>query len=82
MEVLTYAVIVVLVLIGIVLFVVLPAVGIWKALPEIRRMLHAPRVRPEDAPINTSRAITRAADRADVHRIRPRDRSERPDRAT
>jgi hypothetical protein len=72
--------IVVLVLLGVVLFLVLPVVAVWKARPEIRRMLRPPRIPPERAPINTCRAIMRAADRADVHRIQPRPKSERGDR--
>jgi hypothetical protein len=69
--------IVVLVLLGVVLFLVLPALAVWKARPEIRRMRQAPRLPPGEKPINGWRAMMRAADRADVHRIRPRPRSER-----
>ena len=71
MDVLAYAGIVLLVVIAVVLFVAVPAIAIHKAWPEICRMWRAPRVPPEDAPINTARAITRALDRADAHRVPP-----------
>jgi hypothetical protein len=67
----------VLVVIGVVLFVGLPVLAAWKALPEVRRMFRAPRLPPGRAPINTARALMHAADRADAHRVRPRPKSER-----
>jgi hypothetical protein len=71
--------VIVAVIVGLVLFVGLPALAIWKALPEARRMA---RTRVSDPPLNLIRVMLNWSAREDAKRLADHQARQSPSRST